>query len=186
MTMKIDGVEREHIGGADQRMDKIKSKAIIAGVAALLVFVVIGVGLYLLGANNQSALQKLRDIAIIFIVLGSVVTVILLAAITAALAFLALQIKDRVIPLLEEVTGTAKRVRGTTNFVTEEAVKPLITVAGTYSRLRSMTKTVKGTRRKPPKPPKPRPDSAYEPVPESRQQDAVNVVVREERIETHD
>ncbi len=33
-------------------MDKIKSKAVIAGVAALLVFVAIGVGLYLLGGNN--------------------------------------------------------------------------------------------------------------------------------------
>lgn len=166
-------------------MDKIKSKAVIAGVAALLVFVAIGVGLYLLGGNNQSALQKLRDIAIIFIVLGSVVTVILLAAITAALAFLAFQIKDRVIPLLEEVTGTAKRVRGTTNFMTEEAVKPLITVAGTYSRLRSMTKTVKGTRKKPPKPPKPRPSSDYEAGPAPREPESFDRA-GQERIVTHD
>lgn len=136
-------------------MDKIKSKAVIAGVAALLVFVAIGVGLYLLGGRDQSALERLRDIAIIFIVLGSILTVILLAAITAALAFLAFQIKDRVIPLLEEAMGTVKRVRGTTNFMTEEAVKPIITVAGTYSRLRSMTNTVKGKRKKPPKPPQP-------------------------------
>lgn len=166
-------------------MGNIKTKAVIAGVAALLVFVAVGVGLYLLGENNQSALQKLRDIAIIFIVLGSVVTVILLAAITAALAFLAFQIKDRVIPLLEEVTGTAKRVRGTTNFVTEEAVKPLITVAGTYSRLRSMTKSVKGTRKKPPKPPRPRDSSEYEVGPEPRRQASADEVAQE-RIVTHD
>ncbi len=164
-------------------MDKIKSRAIIAGVAALLVFVAIGVGLYLLGGNNQSALQKLRDIAIIFIVLGSVVTVILLAAITAALAFLALQIKDRVIPLLEELTGTAKRVRGTANFMTEEAVKPIISVAGTYSRLRSMTKTVKGTRKKPPKVPKPH--DSDESQPRHEPQEPVGVV-RQERIVAHD
>ncbi|HEV2065442.1 MAG TPA: hypothetical protein VGR08_01310 [Thermomicrobiales bacterium] len=166
-------------------MDKIKTKAIIAGVAALLVFVAIGVGLYLLGGNNQSALQKLRDIAIIFIVLGSIVTVILLAAITAALGFLALQIKDRVIPLLEELTGTAKRVRGTTNFVTEEAVKPLITVASTYSRLRSMTKTVKGTRKKPPKVPQPHASTAYEPGAEPIEPEPATVVVQE-RIVPHD
>ncbi len=164
-------------------MDKIKSKAVIAGIAALLVFVAIGVGLYLLGGNNQSALQKLRDIAIIFIVLGSIVTVILLAAITAALAFLAFQIKDRVIPLLEEVTGTAKRVRGTANFMTEEAVKPIISVAGTYSRLRSMTKTVKGTRKKAPKVPKPQHGSDSEPRYES--QEPVGVT-RQETIVAHD
>lgn len=167
-------------------MDKIKTKAIIAGVAALLVFVAIGVGLYLLGGNNQSALQKLRDIAIIFIVLGSIVTVILLAAITAALAFLALQIKDRVIPLLEELTGTAKRVRGTTNFVTEEAVKPLITVASTYSRLRSMTKTVKGTRKKPPKVPHPHASTAYAPGAEPIEPEESATTVVQERIVPHD
>lgn len=156
-------------------MDKIKSRAIIAGIAALLLFVLIGVGLFLLGDSRQSALQKLRDIAIIFIVLAMVLNVILLAAITAALGVLAIQLKDRIIPLIDDVkgriipliddlktriipmvddlTGTVKRVRGTTNFVSEEAVKPIISVAGTYSKLRTMTKTVSGKRKKPPKAP---------------------------------
>ncbi len=156
-------------------MDKIKSRAIMAGLAALLLFVLIGVGLFLLGDSWQSALQKLRDIAIIFIVLAMVLNVILLAAITAAFGVVAFQLKDRIIPLiddirarvvpmiddvrsrltplLDEVMDTVKRVHGTTNFITEEAVKPIISVAGTYSRLRTMTKTVSGKRKKPPKPP---------------------------------
>jgi uncharacterized protein YxeA len=131
----------------------LKSKAILGGAIALIVFVAIIVGLYLLGDSDQSALERLRDIAVIFVVLLSLVTVILLAAITAALVFLSFQIKDRVIPLLEETTGTVKRVRGTTNFMTEEAVKPIINAAGQFSRLRTMTKTVTGQRKKPPKPP---------------------------------
>jgi hypothetical protein len=131
----------------------LKSKAILGGVIAAVVFIAIIVGLYLLGDDDQSALERLRDIAVIFVVLLSLVTVILLAAITAALVFLAFQIKDRVIPLLEEATGTVKRVRGTTNFMTEEAVKPIINAAGQFSRLRTMTKTVTGQRKKPPKPP---------------------------------
>jgi hypothetical protein len=131
----------------------LKSKAILGGAIALVVFIAIIVGLYLLGGSDQSALERLRDIAVIFVVLLGLVTVILLAGITAALVFLAMQIKDRVIPLLEEATGTVKRVRGTTNFMTEEAVKPLINAAGQFSRLRTMTKTVTGQRKKPPKPP---------------------------------
>ena len=156
-------------------MDKIKSRAIMAGIGALLLFVLIGVGLFLLGDSRQSALQKLRDIAIIFIVLAMVLNVILLAAITAAFGVAAFQLKDRIIPLIDElrsrivpmiddvrtrigpmlddVTGTVKRVRGTTNFISEEAVKPIISVAGTYSKLRTMTKTVTGKRKKPPKSP---------------------------------
>jgi hypothetical protein len=132
-------------------MSSLKSKGLIAGLAALLIFIAIIVGLYLLGDSDQSALERLRDIAIIFIVLMSLITVVLLIGITVALFFLSIQIKDKVIPLLEEATGTVKRVRGTTEFMTEEAIKPILTVAGSYSRLRTMTKTVTGKRKKPPK-----------------------------------
>lgn len=134
-------------------MSGIKSKGLIAGIATLLIFIVLVVVLYWLGDGDQSALERLRDIAIIFIVLASTLTVVLLAGITVALVFLTIQIKDRVIPLLEEATGTMKRVRGTTNFVTEEAIKPILNVAGNYSRLRTMTRTVTGKRKKPPKMP---------------------------------
>jgi hypothetical protein len=132
-------------------MSSIKSRGLIAGIATLLIFIVLIVVLYLLGDSDQSALERLRDIAIIFIVLTSALTVVLLAGITVALIFLTIQIKERVIPLLEEATGTVKRVRGTTNFVTEEAIKPILNVAGSYSKLRVMTKTVTGKRKKPPK-----------------------------------
>ncbi|HEU0165154.1 MAG TPA: hypothetical protein VFQ54_08915 [Thermomicrobiales bacterium] len=135
-------------------MGGVKSKALWAGIGTLLVFVLIIVGLYLLGGSDQSALERLTDIAIIFVVLLSMITVVLLAAVTVALVFLVLQIKDNVIPLLEEATGTVKRIRGTTNFVTEEAVKPIVTVAGTYSRIRGMTKVVVGKSKRPPKLPK--------------------------------
>lgn len=132
-------------------MDSIKSKGILAGVAALLVFVLIGVGLYLLGGDDQSALERLRDIAIIVVVLTSALAVILLAAITVALILLFMQLKDRAIPILDETTGTINRIRGTANFITEEAVKPLVTVAGKYSRFRTMSRVVTGKQKKPPK-----------------------------------
>jgi hypothetical protein len=131
----------------------LKSKLIWGAVGAAVVFIAIIVGLFLLGGDHQSALEKLRDIAVIFVVLLSLVTVILLAGITAALVWLAFQIKDRVIPLLEETTGTVNRVRNTTNFMTEEAVKPFITLMGNVSKVRQMRKTVTGSRKKPPKPP---------------------------------
>lgn len=132
-------------------MGSLKNKAIIGGVVALLVIVLITVGLYFLGGDDQSALERLRDIAIIFVVLLSVINVILLAAITVGLLLLFLQLKDKALPILDETTGTINRVRGTANFVTEEAVKPLINVAGKYSKLRTMSKVVTGKQKKPPK-----------------------------------
>jgi hypothetical protein len=129
---------------------KTKWYAIGGGVGALVVLVLLVWGLYSLGGADQSSLERFRDIAIIFIVLLFSITVILLAAIVAALGYLIFQIKDRVIPMLEELTGTVQRVRGTTNFLTEEAVKPIIGVAGTYAKIRAMTRTVTGKSTKPP------------------------------------
>jgi hypothetical protein len=141
MDTTAEVVQVEQDGGGGSRW---KLWALLGGLGTLLVFVLIIWGLYSLGDEDQSPLERFRDIAIIFIVLLSLVTVVLLAGITAALVFLVFQIKDRVIPILEELNGTAKRVRGTTAFVTEEAVKPIVTVASTYARIRAMTRTVVG------------------------------------------
>jgi len=132
-------------------MGSLKNKAILGGIVTLVVIALIIVGLYFLGGDDQSALERLRDIAIIFVVLLSVINVILLAAITVGLLLLFLQLKDKALPILDETTGTINRVRGTANFVTEEAVKPLINVAGKYQRLRTMSKVVTGKTKTPPK-----------------------------------
>ncbi len=131
-------------------MDSMKSKGILAGVIALIVFVAVVVGLYLLGGADQSALERLRDIAIIFIVLLGAITVVLLAAITVALIFLFTELKDRALPILDETTGTINRVRGTANFMSEEAVKPIMTVAGKAAKVRAMSQVLAGKRKTPP------------------------------------
>lgn len=153
MLEPVPGDYTKRGDGTGKGVEDLKQKAIIGGVIAAVVFIALIVGLYLLGGSDQSALERFRDIAVIFIVILSLVTVILLAGITAALVFLAMQIKDRVIPMLEEATGTVSRVRNTTNFVTEEAVKPLISFAGNVSKIRQMGKTVTKGRKKPPTPP---------------------------------
>lgn len=137
-----------------------KKIGIIAGLVALLLFVGIIVGLFLLGGDHQSALEKLRDIAIIFSQLLMLVTVILLAAITAALIWLVIKIKDQALPMLDEglgilkeFKGTASRVQGTTSFVTEEAVKPLVTAAGQMAKIRKMGQIVTGRSTSLPDPP---------------------------------
>jgi hypothetical protein len=130
--------------------NKTKWYAIGGGVGTLVLLGLLVWGLYSLGDEDQSALERFADIAVIFIVLLFGLTVVLLAAIVAALGYLTLQVRDRVIPLLEELTSTVKRVRGTTEFMTEEAVKPIIGVAGTYAKIRAMRKTVTGRSTKPP------------------------------------
>lgn len=137
-----------------------KKIGIVAGIAVLLVFIGIIVGLFLLGGDHQSALEKFRDISIIFSQLLMLVVVILLAAITAALIWLVMKIKDQVIPMLDEALnilkefkGTANRVSNTTSFMTEEAVKPLVTAAGQMAKIRKMGQIVTGKSHAKPDPP---------------------------------
>jgi len=132
-------------------MDSMKTKGILAGIVALIVFVAIVVGLYMLGGADQSALERLRDISIIFVVLIGAVSVVLLAGITVALILLFIELKDRALPILDETTGTLSRVRGTANFMSEEAVKPIMTVAGKAAKVRAMSRVIAGKQKTPPK-----------------------------------
>lgn len=125
--------------------------AILIAIVALLITVGIIVGLYFLGDEDQSALERFRDITIVFIGIVWVLIVLLLAVMVGVMVWVALQIKNRALPLLEEilanvkvtsgeVTETAKRARGTAEFMTEKAASPLITVMGKVTKARTMAR----------------------------------------------
>ena len=121
---------------------KWKWWALLAILILGLIVVGISFGLYQLGGADQAPLERLRDIVIIFLGFQLMLVTIILAGIAAGLVYLILVLKDQVIPLLTELTETAKRLRGTTDFMTEEAVKPIISAAGKAAKVRAMVRTV--------------------------------------------
>ena len=122
--------------------------ALLAILIVGLVIAGISYGLYQLGGADQAPLERLRDIVIIFLAFQLLLVTIVLAGIAAGLVFLIVVLKDQVIPLLHEATETVKRLRGTTEFMTEEAVKPIVTAAGQIARVRAMARAVTGQDRK--------------------------------------
>ena len=122
--------------------------AALAVLVIGLVIAGIGYGLYQLGGADQAPLERLRDIVIIFLALQLLLVTVVLAGIAAGLIFLIFVLKDQVIPLLHELTETVKRVRGTTEFVTEEAVRPIVIAAGQIAKVRAMARAVTGQDRK--------------------------------------
>jgi hypothetical protein len=127
---------------------KWKWWAALAILIVGLIVVGLGYGLYQLGGADQAPLERLRDIAVIFLIFQLLLVTIILGGIAAGLVFLIVVLKDQIIPLLTELTETARRLRGTTEFMTEEAVKPIITAAGQATKVRAMVRTVTGADRK--------------------------------------
>jgi hypothetical protein len=108
----------------------------------LVITIIVGVLLY-----HWDGLQQLRDLAIVFLAALFVVTVLLLAVMVGVFLFISLLMKDKLIPVLEELnrtagelTQTAQRVKGTTEFVSEQVATPIIGMAKTFARMRPMAK----------------------------------------------
>jgi hypothetical protein len=124
----------------------MKKWAIIGGIIAVLVLALI-IGLLYWG-DEGPVTARLRDISIVFISLFAVICTILFAAILGALLWLVFTIRDKVVPLLETLTATAKRLQGTTEFMTERAVTPVVSMASTLAGIRAATKAVTGGKRR--------------------------------------
>lgn len=130
-----DPSTEDRLLGETEEQRGISLYFIIGGTVILLLFIALTAFLYMLGGDDQSALERLRDIAVIYIVFMSVAMVLVLAAVTVAFVMLTLTLRDKAIPALDELTATLKRVRGTTEFMSEEAVKPVIHAAGKAAQL---------------------------------------------------
>ena len=140
---KVERVQEIGPGMEENGVDTGRWKWWAILIVLVLGLIVVGIvyGLYQLGGVDQAPLERLRDIAIIFLIFQLLLVTIALAGIAGGLVFLIVVLKDQLIPILSEFLETAKRLRGTTEFMTEEAVKPMIRTAGQAAKFRAMWKT---------------------------------------------
>ena len=120
----------------------------VSVIGLVVLFVVLFVVLYLLGGSDQSALERIMDITVIFLGLSAVLVVVLMGALVGVIVWFALRIKDGAIPIFEQVAETITRVRGTTEFIGEEAAKPVISFYSRVAGIRALIKTVTGRDKK--------------------------------------
>lgn len=117
-----------------------KAWAIIIPLVVVAIIAGLTFGLYLLGSADQSALEKLRDIMIIYLGLLWVIVVLLLAVLVGVLVWVALMLKGKIIPLLETIQETMVRVKGTAEFMSEEVSSPVISFYGSVAKARAMSR----------------------------------------------
>ena len=100
--------------------------AIVAGVLVLLALV--GLAIYGMAANPGFT-AVLRDIFIIALALVTIVIGLFLVILIFQLQSLIALLRDEIKPILESANQTASTVRGTTTFVSDSVVKPMIGAA---------------------------------------------------------
>jgi len=116
---------------------------VVAVVLALLIVALIVLGLYAACGNNEGTLTCVRDIAIIVLVLETSVVTLLMALIVILLGRLISMIQEQVLPVLNRPRNRAT-VQGTTTFVTDSLVAPLIRIAGFGSGIKGTVRALFG------------------------------------------
>lgn len=128
-------------------------KVVFIIIAVILVLAAIALPLVLLFVPSWPPgygwLPAVRDVAIMYASFFMCVGAILFIIMTGLLAFIAFTVRDHIVPSLQKVDDTVKTVRGTTTFVSESVVAPIIKVAGAAAGARAMVQTL--VRRNPPK-----------------------------------
>ena len=80
-----------------------------------------------------------RDVAIIILAVESIIIGALLAFLIFQVQALVRLLQEEIKPILDSVNETASTVRGTTNFVSDTVVAPVMRVAGLVSAIRRIT-----------------------------------------------
>ncbi len=122
---------------------------IILAVVLVLGVVVLPIVLVFTSPDSGSWLVNVRDMSIIYASLFMCVGAILFIVMTGLLALIAFMIRDHIVPALEKADDALQTVKGTTTFVSESVVAPIIKVAGAAAGARAMVQTL--MRRNPPK-----------------------------------
>ena len=92
----------------------------------------------------MNALQGARDVAIIVLALESIVIGGLIAFLIIQIQRLMKMMREEIKPILESTNETVSTVRGTTAFLSEHLVSPLVDVASFLSGVRRMGQVVTG------------------------------------------
>ena len=129
--------------------EPVDKRPLIIGIVVSLVIIVIFVGIGWFLFINPVAAARLRDIFIIYLGLGAFLVILLLIALIVITTYLVLKVNDlvqlldrEIKPMLAKMQGTLSTVRGTTTFVSEQAIQPMITTFSSVTAVRTIVRSL--------------------------------------------
>jgi hypothetical protein len=149
-NMTMSEFSNEQPGSNPDTQAKTGAKAgKIIGIVAAVVIVLAMVGAAAYGLVTHPLVTAiLRDVAIIALALVTVLIGLFLLVLIFQLQSLVALLRDEIKPILQSTNETVSTVRGTTTFVSEALVQPVITAASYASALRQTVSTLSGRNRK--------------------------------------
>lgn len=121
------------------------NRKVIIAIAGLVVGVLVVAGFVWM--IQAQATGVVRDVFIIFMAIVSLFIGIMLVALVYQIAALTRMLREEIKPLLENAQETVNTARGTTQFVSDHVVKPVIGVAGTVAGVARMISMLGDLRR---------------------------------------
>ena len=107
-------------------------------IAALLA----GAGFFLY--SRPQATTFLRDVAVIVLAFETLVVIFFLGVMTVLLIYVVLTMEREIKPVLNATSETVYTVRGTTTFVSDTVVSPIMTVASIVGAVKGAAQAIAG------------------------------------------
>src|SRR5262245_22277923 len=107
-----------------------KRALIIGGVVVGLLVLALAIGAAIMLVNNPAQAASVRDVFIIFMAIESMLIGLALLVLIVQFAVWTNMLKQEINPILECTNETVNAVRGTTLFVSENLVEPIMKLNG--------------------------------------------------------
>jgi hypothetical protein len=124
---------------------------LLIGLVVLMVF--LSINAYQATMNNVGpspgsvVVGLVRDAAIIFVAFETLIIGLLLIVLTLQIQSLTVLLRDEIGPMLEAANETMRTVRGTTKFVSQSVVSPVMKWSGYLAGVRRILSEIAGLRR---------------------------------------
>ncbi|NIM92355.1 MAG: hypothetical protein GTO18_01390 [Anaerolineales bacterium] len=131
----FDDIEKMEgtILGEAQRRERRRNLLIIIAILIVVIGLITAVVLLV---NYPATTETLRDVVIIFFALESIIIGITLVVLIIQVAKLTALLEYELKPMLESTNETIGTVRGTTEFLSERMVRPVMKANSTYAAVR--------------------------------------------------
>jgi len=126
----------------NQAHSGVKSKVFWMVIAGLIILGALITGVVFLAKSDTLTTSHIRDIFIIVLALESLIIGAALVILVVQLALLLNLLQNEIKPILETTRRTVNTLKGTTAFLSEHAVKPVINLGGMAAGMKRLIEII--------------------------------------------